>query len=376
MTATRGNSRDGRRTRLAASAAACAVVAAAFTAAVALVGCTARDRGPDPARLLAGPPPSSLSAFDFFDAAPGAPLVPRARVEGYALVNALFSDHALKDRHVYLPPGSTIGLRADGVLDFPVGSAILKTFSLAPDLREPTCSAQRIETRVLVRRAEGWVAWPYVWNAAQTDATYAPVGARQAWEVTGPDGRPLRIDYRVPNQNQCKACHQHGDAITPIGPTARNLRAVRAGSQDLLADWQARGLLRATPEALGDIARVPSAVDATRPLASRARAWLDINCAHCHQRAGSASNSGLYLGWDEPMGTALGLGKRPVAAGRGAGDSLFVIDPGHPERSIMVHRMDSVEPGVAMPELGRSVHDPVGVALVAAWIASMPRSTP
>ena len=40
----------------------------------------------------------------------------------------------------------------------------------------------------------------------------------------------------------------------------------------------------------------------------------------------------------------------------------------------MVHRMDSVEPGVAMPELGRSVHDPEGVALVSAWIAAMPRT--
>jgi len=351
------------------------VAVCALAAAAALGGCVARDRGPPPARLLAGPPPSSLSAFKFFEeTAPGAPLAPRPRVEGYALVNALFSDHAAKDRHVYLPPGEEVRFDADGVLEFPVGSAILKTFSLAPDLRDPARGARRIETRILVRRADGWVAWPYVWNAAQTDATYAPVGARQSWDVTGPDGKPLHIDYRVPNQNQCKTCHQHGDAITPIGPTARNLRAVRDDAPDLLADWQARGLLNVSPEALAGVQRVPAVADTTLPLAPRARAWLDINCAHCHQRAGSASNSGLYLGWSEPVATALGVGKRPVAAGRGAGDGLFVIDPGHPERSIMVHRMDSVEPGVAMPELGRSVHDPVGVALVSAWIAALPRS--
>ena len=356
--------------------AAALAAAAGIAALVTLAGCTGRGAGPDPARLLAGPPPSSLSAFDFFeDAAPETALVPRPSVEGYRLVNALFSDHATKDRQVYLPPGSAVVFREDGVLEFPVGSAILKTFSLAPDLREPSRGARRIETRVLVRRAEGWVAWPYVWNAAQTDATYAPVGARQSWEVTGQDGKPLHIDYRVPNQNQCKTCHQRGDAITPIGPTARNLRAVRDDAPALLADWQARGLLKGLPSGpLPPIVRAPAVTDASSPVAPRARAWLDINCAHCHQRAGSASNSGLYLGWDEPEGTALGIGKRPVAAGRGAGDALFVIDPGHPERSIMVHRMDSVEPGVAMPELGRSVHDPEGVALVSAWIAAMPRT--
>jgi hypothetical protein len=334
-------------------------VAAAL--ALSLAGCGGsvggRPEGPDPALLLAGPPPSSLAAFNFFEAPRAdARLAPRPRVEGYELVNALFSDHATKDRHVYLPPGTTIGVGARGVLEFPVGSAILKTFSLAPDLRTPERGARRIETRVLVRRAEGWVAWPYVWNEAGTDAVYSPVGAHAVREVVGPDGKALRIDYRVPNQNQCKTCHQRGDAITPIGPTLRNLRS---------AAWKP-GV---------SAGHAPAAFDASLPLEPRARAWLDINCAHCHQRAGSASNSGLYLAWDEPLGTTLGIGKRPVAAGRGAGDGFFVIDPGHPERSIMVHRMASTEPGVAMPELGRSVHDPAGVALVSAWIASLPAGT-
>jgi hypothetical protein len=137
-----------------------------------------------------------------------------------------------------------------------------------------------------------------------------------------------------------------------------------------LDDWTARGLLiGAPPSSLAP--RLPAAFDAGAPLDSRARAWLDVNGAHCHQRAGSASNSGLYLGWAERPGTALGLAKRPVAAGRGAGDAFFVIDPGHPERSIMIHRMDSTEAGVAMPELGRSVQDPAGVALIRAWIAAL-----
>ena len=230
-------------------------VAAALALSLAGCGVSVGDRpeGPDPALLLAGPPPSSLAAFNFFEAPRAdARLAPRPRVEGYELVNALFSDHATKDRHVYLPPGTTIGVGARGVLEFPVGSAILKTFSLAPDLRTPERGARRIETRVLVRRAEGWVAWPYVWNEAGTDAVYSPVGAHAVREVVGPDGKALRIDYRVPNQNQCKTCHQRGDAITPIGPTLRNLRS---------AAWKP-GV---------SAGHAPAAFDASLPLEPRAR---------------------------------------------------------------------------------------------------------
>ena len=64
------------------------------------------------------------------------------------------------------------------------------------------------------------------------------------------------------------------------------------------------------------------------PVAQRARAYLDVNCAHCHNREGAASNSGLYLGLEESDPTAIGLFKRPVAAGRGRGGFEFVIEPG------------------------------------------------
>ena len=348
--------------------------------AVLSAGCAPRST-PDPRSLAVAGPPALLSEFYFFDEpASGAPLQPQAGVERYDLINALFTDHATKDRHLYLPPGTALRYDDAGVLVFPVGSALIKTFSLAPDLRTPQSGARRIETRVLVHRSDGWVAWPYVWDDDQKEARYAPVGARRSWQVLDPAGTPLKIAWSVPNQNQCKTCHQSGDAIAPLGPTARNLNRMRVAQTEAgittaetlnqLDDWTHRGLLVGAPRAAA-APRVPEAFDADAPLEPRARAWLDVNCAHCHQRDGSASNSGLYLGWSEKAGTALGYAKRPVAAGRGAGEGLFVIEPGHPERSIMIHRMASTEPGVAMPELGRSVADPQGVALISAWIAGL-----
>jgi uncharacterized repeat protein (TIGR03806 family) len=347
-------------------------IAGATVALLCMGGCGAgAGPGPGPDALSGLTPPERLSALNFFEPpAAGEVLRPAAGVEPYDLVNALFSDHAVKDRHLYLPPGATVAYDPAGVLGLPVGSALIKTFSLAPDLRDPRRGARRIETRVLLHRPEGWVAWPYVWDEDQREARYSPAGAQRAYAVRDPTGKPMTIAWSVPNRNQCKNCHQSGDSIAPLGPTARNLNRPAGGARNQLDDWAARGLLAGAPSA-SLAPRVPDAFDAAAPLAARARAWLDVNCAHCHQRAGSASNSGLYLGWSERSETALGLGKRPVAAGRGAGDGHFVIDPGHPQRSIMVHRMDSTEAGVAMPELGRSVPDPEGVALIGAWIASM-----
>ena len=297
---------------------------------------------------------------------------PAEGVVPYDLVNALFSDHAAKHRAVYVPKGKSAAYTESGVFDFPVGSVLIKTFAFAPDMREPAKDERYVETRLLIRKADGWVAYPYVWNAEETEAVYSPVGDKQVIETISPDGEALAINYAVPNRNQCKECHSLGDDFVPIGPTARNLNHVGPQGVAQLAAGEARGSLTGLP---ADAPAAPS-IKSGAPIEDRARAWLDINCAHCHRAGGGASNSGLFLAWNETNPTGWGVPTRPTAAGRGSGDNLFVIEPGHPDQSILLHRMESVEPGVAMPELGRSLIDPVGIALVRSWIASMPPVEP
>ena len=342
------------------------------------LGAASSPPGVDLDRVLQADPAPRLSDYRLFlDAGAGRP---NSGVVPYVLATPLFTDHSEKSRLVFTPPGRKMGYTATGVLDFPVGAVLVKTFAYPADLRRPDREVRKVETRLLIHKASGWTAQTYVWNAEGTEAVLKRAGARLQVRFTDPKGVQVDLDYAVPNQNQCKTCHQSGDAIAPLGPTARNLNRMRvaqtgagittAETLNQLDDWTHRGLLVGAPRAAA-APRVPEAFDGGAPLETRARAWLDVNCAHCHQRAGSASNSGLYLGWSEKAGTALGYAKRPVAAGRGAGEGLFVIEPGHPERSIMIHRMASTEPGVAMPELGRSVTDPQGVALISAWIAGL-----
>lgn len=316
--------------------------------------------------ILAEQPAPKLSDYGLFrdDGA----REPSEGVIAYDLVNPLFSDYASKHRFVYVPEGHSLTYSEEDVFDFPVGSVLVKTFAFAPDMRSPDRDERYVETRLLIRKPEGWSASAYIWNDEQTDAVYAPVGGRHEIRTRSPGGEALSIDYAVPNRNQCKLCHSRNTVLTPIGPRARNLNHDGPYGGNQLADWTARGLLAGAP------AEAPAAPAAfgQAPLEARARAWLDINCAHCHRAGGGASNSGLFLGFDETSPSGWGVHKRPVAAGRGAGDDLFVIEPGRPDQSIMVHRLASVEPGVLMPELGRSVTDREGLQLIASWIAAMP----
>ena len=296
--------------------------------------------------------PPTLADFGFFYDA--AAREPDALLRPYALNTPLWTDGADKLRYVYVPSGKTIASDGEGLLQLPVGSAIIKTFAFGWGKDQ-----RFIETRVLLHRASGWVALPYRWNPEQTEARLALAGARIP--LTRPDGE--QISYRIPNKNECKTCHSKDGEVIPIGPKARNLPV------KFLSDLVVSGQLDAMPTGADTI---PHWNDrAGGDVTPLARAYLDVNCAHCHQPGGMASNSGLDLRWEQDDPHALGVHKPPVAAGRGAGGLKVSIEPGAPDRSIIVHRMGSTEAGVAMPEIGKSTVDNDGVAVVSQWIAEM-----
>jgi uncharacterized repeat protein (TIGR03806 family) len=341
----------------------------ALLAALALAACSAPiSHAPDDKLILAADPAPKLSDYHLFDNA--AATAPSEGVRPYDLVNPLFSDHASKYRYVYVPKGKAAAYDPENAFDFPVGSVLVKTFAFAPDMRTPKVGEHFVETRLLIRKSDGWVAYPYIWNDSQTEAVYAPIGGRKQIETIDETGAKLSINYSVPNKNQCKECHQAAGVFLPIGPKARNLNHVGPAGVNQIADWSAKGILTGAP-APDAAPKVPAVFDASADIGLRARAYLDINCAHCHKADGGASNSGLFLGWNETSPRGWGVHKRPTAAGKATGANFYVIEPGHPEQSIMVSRMEAVEPGMRMPELSRSTVDAKGVALIREWITGL-----
>lgn len=336
-----------------------------FAGALALPGAALASDSVNIAAILAEKPPKRLSEFGLFEDI--AAQRPAKGVTPYTLRTALFSDHANKYRFVFVPSGSMAQYREHEVFEFPVGTALIKTFAYPADLSKPEADVTLIETRLLVRRQDGWTGWAYLWDAEKNDGILKKAGARL--DVTFRDfaGANRKISYKVPNVNQCKNCHSLNNEFVPIGPKARNLNfPVDATGHTQLDEWFEAAIVEPAPTPPPP--PVADWQDENEPLEARARAYLDVNCAHCHRKGGSASNSGLFLTHGEENRVAYGIGKRPVAAGRGSGGFEFAIEPGHPERSILIYRMKSRDPGVMMPELGRALADDAAITMLSEWI--------
>jgi uncharacterized repeat protein (TIGR03806 family) len=318
-------------------------------------------------------PFEKLSRYGLFRG-DGASQQPAPGVIPYDLNSALFSDYTSKYRFIKLPPGTQATYSDRDVFDFPVGTVIAKTFASPHDARDPARRQRLIETRILKREPDGWVGLPYIWNEAQTDATLEVAGGTIDLQWIHLDGKIRKSNYIIPNANQCKGCHKQGEALTPIGPKARHLNrefAYPSGTENQLDYWSKHGVLTGASIS-ADAPKLPVWNDpATGTLDARARAWLEINCAHCHNPEGPARNSGLDLTAAQGNPTAIGLFKPPVAAGPGSGGRDFDIVPGQPDKSILVYRIASTDAGIMMPELGKRLVHEEGFALVREWIAAM-----
>jgi uncharacterized repeat protein (TIGR03806 family) len=318
-------------------------------------------------------PKMNLSEYGFFKGKI-AEQKPAEGILPYALNTPLFSDYAEKLRFIKMPTGQSVAYNSTEVLDFPEGTTIIKTFYYPNDFRDASKGRRLMETRLLIREDNEWKALEYVWNEEQTEATLEVAGDSKPVSYVYSDGKKRNQTYVIPNLNQCKGCHNKSEKMTPIGPSIRQLNgdfSYPEGTENQLTHWQKIGWLTAMP----DLKDCPKIAVWNKPetgsLENRARAWLDINCAHCHNPKGPAMTSGLNLSIHETNPTALGFGKTPVAAGRGSGNMDYDIVKGNPNKSILIFRMESTDPGIMMPEVGRKTTHKEGVALVSEWIKSL-----
>jgi uncharacterized repeat protein (TIGR03806 family) len=306
---------------------------------------------------------------------------PAAGLRPFDLNTPLFSDYTDKARFLWLPPGAPMTWSDGDTFAMPVGTLIAKTFAYPRDRRERSLGRRLLETRLLVHQSDGWKAAAYVYDPAGADApggldaTISKAGDFLDVDWIHDDGAARHNRYVVPNINQCGQCHEETvDRLGPIGPKARHLnRAIPGGGGNQLAGWIDRGELTGAP-APGSWPSAPVFDDPEAPLDVRARAWLDINCAHCHNPRGAARTSGLDLSITQTDPAMYGVCKAPVAAGTGSGGRQFGIVPGQPDASIFVFRLESTEPEIRMPELGRNLVHTESLALIRAWIEAMPGS--
>lgn len=301
---------------------------------------------------------------------------PKAPGFSYQLATQLFSNYASKYRFIYLPEGKTIQYQPQNAFDLPVGTVLVKTFTLPLDTAITGFANETlIETRLLIHRSLGWTSLAYQWQ--QGEAKLITAGATVRHTLTN-QGQTQTFDYAIPSRGECKICHQsnqnNSSQIIPIGLKAHllNLDVQNQGKNiNQLELWTQQGLITSLPP-IGEIGKTFAINETNSDLTARAKGYLDVNCAHCHSANGFASISGLRLGfYVDHSSYQYGICKQPPGWDGGAKGLDYDIVPGNAEHSIMLYRQTLSEPKDRMPPIGRSIEHSEGVELIRQWIDSL-----
>jgi glucose/arabinose dehydrogenase len=321
-------------------------------------------------RLVAAPAagsaplPATLSATGLF--ADTATLRPAPGVVPYGPNLPFWSDHATKRRWFALTDTtSRFGFAAEGPWTLPTGAVWVKHFDLESTRGVPA-TARRLETRVLVKTAAGAHGFTYRWNDAQTDATLVPdEGADLALTVVE-NGAARPQTWRLPSRAECLTCH------TAAGGHALSFHTRQLNRNDFLATLAAAGYLAGAP---ADFSGLPAHAAPDHPSASlehRARSYLDVNCAYCHQPGGNAL--GHFDARASTPLTLAGLVDGPLVDS--AGDPANrVFAAGDAAHSRAFQRLSTRGAG-QMPPLATRERDSAGEALLRAWIAALAAPAP
>ena len=322
-------------------------------------------------RLIAGTDtgsfPSTLSATNLF--ADLSTLSPAPGLLPYTPNLSFWSDHAIKQRWFIVPDAlATMTWTRDDAWTYPDGTIWVKHFDLETTRGNPA-TAQRIETRLLVKNATGSYGVSYRWNPAQTEATIvADAGADFPINVIE-NGIPRIQNYRIPSRSQCLTCHNPaaGHALsfnTRQLNLSENIHGFTGNQLDLLTQ---AGYFSNTPVSPNLLPRHLRPTETAFPVEARVRSYLDVNCANCHRSGGNAPAS-----WDgrAPL-TLAGTSLIHGSATNNGGDILNrLIVPGDPSHSIVLSRVSLTNGFTRMPPLGSNELDQTAIALLTEWIST------
>ena len=320
---------------------------------------------------LTSVPYQNLSDYNFFEGRM-ANLEPVNGVLPYKIISGLFIDYAKAQTFVWMPKGSQAKYVNDySILDFPIGSVLITTHYFDNVL--PSRNSQMLETRLLIKKPEGWVLANYKWNEDQTEAKFTTdshfVG------VTFEDNEQTRtVNYKIPSYDECYTCHNKYDEILPIGPKPQNINsdfAFRDGIKNQLKKWAEIGYLK--NDYPGQITSVVNWEDESQDLSMRVRSYLDINCAHCHSDKGYCEYAPIRFEFNKTEEISnMGV---DVVHTFGIDETLsHIVSPGDPEASALFFRISSTLDEFKMPIIGRSLQHKEGVELLEDWIKSLDKN--
>lgn len=297
-----------------------------------------------------------------------------------------WADHTQSDRWLAVPQSTSITIDDKGNWQFPDGSVVMKTVTLprvVSDASDTKTRDLQLETQILHRENGSWRPYSYLWDDDQQDATLAPALGQDLSLLVKDDQAPAGIrhqNYRVAGRKECFLCHNSWvEARTTIfGVQSASLLGLNHSQmrrdspdseEEQIEQYTVWGLiskseLKKEPPALVD------PYDTTADLNARARSYLQVNCAHCHQyNAGGVAT--IILSHDATTNKMGLVDARPAQGTFGIVNAKLVA-PGDPYSSILLYRVAKTGGG-RMPRVGSQHVDDKAVGLFRDWIAQLPR---
>ncbi|MFK7782173.1 fibronectin type III domain-containing protein [Psychroserpens sp.] len=266
----------------------------------------------------------------------------------YDLNTRLFTDYATKQRLIALPAGEKMTYNGDGFPLFPDNSVIAKTFYYNNNETDLSQGKNIIETRIIIKINGSWESGNYRWNASQTDATLDTDGGVVPVTWIDANGASQNVDYEIPASADCFTCHSNNSEGAIIGPKLRTMNFDINGVnqlQTLIDNDMLDGLTDPST-----VSVLPNWEDSSVGLERQARAYMDINCAHCHIEGGFCEiQSDLRLAYETDYGES------------------FISE----RRNSILARIQNTIPDYGMPLIGTTVLHDEGVSLLVDYINSL-----
>ena len=281
----------------------------------------------------------SLSAYDFFQG-DMKDLIPNKGIITYELKSPLFTDYAQKQRLIKLPKNGKILVRETGSIEFPNETVIAKTFYYNLNKEKKV-----IETRVLIMQDSIWNFSVYQWNSSMSNAYLIEEGATVNLQLVL-DEKLQKLNYKIPSRIDCVTCHKQGNEIEPLGPKIDNINNQFwvTNFPNITAPLKEKDKLANKSKGLTGMVDYRKEGD----LEQRARSYLNINCAHCHNPEGMANLYGLDLEFSTPI------------------NETGILKKGKE----MVFRMKTDGP-MHMPKIGVTLTHEEGMVLIERYILSL-----
>jgi glucose/arabinose dehydrogenase len=368
---------------------------------------------PTPKDLPASTFPRKLSESGLFKSVKGH--VMQDGMIPYSVNAVLWSDGAAKQRWLHLPPGGKIEFTTWRGWNFPDLTTIVKSFYIEPEEGNPA-SRRWIETRFLTKQDGEWFGYSYAWNEEQTEAALVDAKGMDREFRMAAAGAKRTLNWHYPSRTECMVCHSRAaNYVLGLTELQFNKEHDYGGVRDqqlrvlehlgvvqvnywedvrnrLRDDAKARGLsdeeanrhvdkLTATRDQRPPVTatsmlsfapehyrKLVDPYDAKQDLTLRARSYLHSNCSQCHVEAGGG-NAQMELEFTTPLDKTRLINVKPVHDSFGLKNSALVV-PGHPERSVLLQRINHRDRG-QMPPLATRVVDQQSVRMLEEWIRRM-----